>query len=377
MAGLLEQLPSPLDLPGGRRIRSACDFFNLARPRIIRLFRDLMYGGLPPKPENLRCEVIKERGDALEGIALRRELRLHMEYRGRSKSADVLAYLPKGDGPHPCIVALNFKGNAGASSEEDVLPVDVPHNEQPGRWPFKKLIEAGYAVFTAARNDFFFDDPTRRGDSLWSIYYPGCDNDRSYTAISAWAAGYILLLETALMHKSIDPGRIWIHGHSRLGKTALWAAANDLRFAGVISNDSGCCGAAISRGKEGETISAITTRFPHWFVEKLDSFADREDELPFDQHWLLALAAPRPLLVASAAEDLWASPFNEYLAAAAAGEVYQLFGSDGIGKADFPAPDTPVYGDGVGYYVRSGSHNVTEQDWDFVLNFLSRYNRPE
>ncbi|MDD7750916.1 MAG: acetylxylan esterase, partial [bacterium] len=145
-------------------------------------------------------------------------------------------------------------------------------------------------------------------------------------------------------------------------------------FAGVVSNDSGCCGASISREKNpsSENLAYIIKTFPHWFVPALDEYIDREAEMPFDQNWFAALTAPRPLLIASATEDTWSDPYNEYRCARAVGEVWNLFGAAGIGSAGFPAPDSPVFGDRVGYYLRTGIHDVTEADWRFVLEFIGK-----
>jgi len=365
-------LPDPLISDSGRRIGSAFEFFNIRRAEILDCFTREVYGALPPQPEGFRIEMLQERADALGGAALRREFRIVLENGGSRFSFDVLAYFPHTEKPVPAIVALNFCGNAAAATEADVLPVDAEHGTGADRWPFRQLIDDGVAVLTAARNDVFFDDPARRGDSVWRIFAPGCADDRSFTAISAWAGACRWLLEAAMRFPEVDPRRIWVHGHSRLGKTALWAAANEPRFAGVVSNDSGCMGASLCRDKGGESIRRIASVFPHWFVEAFDRWGDREAELPFDQHWLLALAAPRPLLVASATEDEWADPRNEYRAAAAVGEVYRLFGAEGIGGAEFPAPDVPLMGDGVGYCLRTGKHGVMPIDWKFVTEFIRR-----
>ena len=216
--------------------------------------------------------------------------------------------------------------------------------------------------------------PDGRADSVFRLFHAPdklTPENRDLTAISAWAYGYSLLFDLVSGDAAIDSNRIWAHGHSRLGKTALWAAANDLRFAGAVSNDSGCCGAAPCRRNIGETPEFITNTFPWWFRRKFDAYVKRTGELPFDQNWLLALVAPRPLLVASATEDLWADPRGEFLTARQVGEVYALFGSDGLGpNAEWPPPETPLFGDGVGYYLRTGKHDVTPVDWKFVIEFI-------
>ena len=160
-------------------------------------------------------------------------------------------------------------------------------------------------------------------------------------------------------------------GHSRLGKTALWAGAGDERFAMVVSNESGCGGAALERRNFGETVRRITTVFPHWFCPNFAGWAGRAPEMPFDQHVLLAMTAPRPLYVASAAEDLWADPRGEFLAAVAAAPAWELFGKEGLGTADFPAPDAPV-GGSIGYHVRSGAHDLLAWDWERFADFAEK-----
>lgn len=366
------ELPSPLT-----NTVNAADWVNRRRKEILALYENVMYGRIPPRPEVVRFEITRETPNVLGGRGLRREVTLHFQNGTKTHTAKALWYLPNNRKENiPVIVGLNFKGNAGCTDETD-LPLEEREERgvQAHRWQIPMLLDAGFSLITAPRNHFFPDHIDGRKDSIFALFHPREEltpDARQYTAISAWAWGYSRLLELAMTDARIDERCIWAHGHSRLGKTALWCAANDIRFAGTVSNDSGCCGAALFRDKIGEQIDFMVKNLSWWSPKALDEYAKREDALPFDQHWLAALIAPRPLLIASATEDTWADPFNEYRCAKAVGEVYRLFGANGIGSAHFPAPEQPIFGDRVGYYLRTGKHDVTATDWKFVLEFIRR-----
>lgn len=352
-----EALPDPLVKADGKRVKTASEWMEIRRPQILELFAQEMYGHVPERPEGLHFQTISEE-KVYGGLGIRKTVRIYLDAE-ETHSFDVLLHLPAGaEAPVPVFAGLNFNSN------EATLDTREGH-----RWPYEDILRAGFGVATAWRDSIEPDKVNGEG-GVRSWYNPGGD----WGAISAWAWGLSRILDYLETEPAVDPARVAVIGHSRLGKTALWAGANDPRFAAVISNDSGCCGAAISRRRIGETFAAIDRSFPHWFTREFDKYKGAEDQFPADQHWLCALAAPRPLYVASATEDTWADPEGEWLSARAVAPVYALFGETGIGPS-FPSADMPDNKGTVAYHVRTGTHGITRWDWlqymDWFKNFVS------
>jgi hypothetical protein len=358
---------------------------------------------------------------ALGGKATRKEISVYFTGRRENPKMDILVYLPHdARGPVPIFLGLNFDGNHSIQPDPGITlskqwmrpdkdkgivnnhATEESRGKSIGRWPVEKILARGYGLATIYYGDLEPDFPEDWKMGIRSVFqvedspeqktFLGWLKKRSETkpdgndakteqavpggdhwgAIGAWAWGLSRAMEYFETDEDIDYKRVVLMGHSRLGKTALWAGAQDERFAIVISNDSGEGGAALSRRRFGETVERINTSFPHWFCANYKKYNNNEDALPVDQHMLIALIAPRPVYVASAAEDLWADPRGEFLAAKNAEPVYRLLGKDGLETGEMPAVDQPVGGT-IGYHIRTGKHDVTDYDWEQYLNFADKH----
>jgi hypothetical protein len=357
------------------------------RAEIQKLFEQQVYGKTP-EPKTVRFEVVEQGTSALDGKAVRRQVRAHFTDKPDGPGMDILIYLPaKATGPVPIFVGLNFNGNQTICEDPGIrISKGYIRNNQKygvtnnrgmeknrGRsshlWAVDMILSRGYGLATMHCGEMEPDHSEGFSESVRALYpYSVAD---SWAAIGAWSWGLSRAVDYFETDKQIDAKRVIVIGHSRLGKTSLWAGACDERFAMVISNDSGCGGAALSKRAFGETVERINGNFPHWFCGNFKQYNSNEAALPLDQHMLLSMVAPRPLYVASAAEDLWADPHGEFLAARAASPVYQLLGTAGLPAMEMPQVDMPVHGR-IGYHVRTGKHSVTEFDWKQYLNFADK-----
>ena len=382
-------LPDPLLCGDGSRIRTAEEWQKKRRPELLQLFKDVMYGEIPPLPDRVRYELLSEKKDARGGKAVRREIRIHLEMNdGRAHCIDMICYVPaNARGKVPVFVGLTFIGNHVITDEPDIRitgtagdtpekPIDRTRGVQTRRFPIDFLLERGYALATASYHDIFPDRITGWEQSIYRLFFSGEELKRpkGFSSIGAWAWGISRMLDCLAALPEIDASKAAVFGHSRLGKTALWAGVTDERFKLLCVNDSGCGGAALSRRLFGETLFSMYQYFhigKYWFTDTLEAKSEHPENLPLDQHELIALAAPRAVAVHSASEDLWADPKGEYLAAYHAGPVFELFGKTPLKSETPPAPEQAV-GTDVSYYCRNGDHEILLADWQHYVSTADR-----
>lgn len=348
-------LPSLLTFKNGKPVKTQEDF-EKRREELKDILQKEVYGILPPKPTHLKVVTEGEEDPRfLAGFAVCKRLAFHCEIDGADATFPVTQIMPKKDGKHPIFVCINFG-------------TDIVHKYLP----LEEIVGRGYGLFIIKYQDVAKDS----ADFRFGMAKYLCKSRRSLSApgkIAMWAWAAMRVMDYIPLCDNVDADQVAVIGHSRLGKTALLCGALDERFRYVISNDSGCTGAAISRKKEGESIRQITERFPFWFCPRYLRYADREDELPFDQHFLLSLIAPRHLLVGSAEEDLWAGPKNEFLSTVAANEAYAVYGMKGLVHNDtFPAVGIELSEGDCLYHYRAGTHYLSRLDWNAYMDFIDK-----
>jgi hypothetical protein len=386
-------LPDPLILENGGKVENKDVWENVRRKEIIKLFEKYVYGRAPSKPGNISFRINSVDSSAFGGKAVRKEIVINISGNNKTAELDLLIYLPNNGKPvHPVFLGLNFYGNQSITVDPGVTISKswMMENEEYGivnhratektrgvrcyRWPIEYILERGYGLATMYYGDIDpdYDDGYQNG--LQPLFYKSGQTEPEpdeWGSIAEWAWGLSRAMDYLETDNEIDNKQVIVMGHSRLGKTSLWAGALDERFAVVISNESGCGGSALFRRRFGETIAHIN-RFHHWFNGNFKNFNNRDGEIPVDQHMLIALIAPRPVYIASAIEDSWADPRGEFLSAKYAGRVYKLYSLKGLETEDMPEINMPIMNT-IGYHIRSGGHDITKFDWEKFIDFADLF----
>ena len=376
-------LPNPLIAFNGKPITTKEQWFRERRPELKALFQHYMYGEIPKVPITLTSTMLHEDPKAYGGKATLREFALRVD--PSAPPIHVLLVVPnQREAPAPVFVGINFCGNHALVDDPKIhIPECWMYPNQPGVtnnraaeagrgkqkdvWALDQAIDRGYAVATFYNGDVDPDQKDVR-EGLQPFFR---QHGAKPATIAAWAWGVQRVVDFVLTRKELDSQRVAAVGHSRLGKTALLAAAFDERISLAIPHQAGCGGTAPSRGKVGESVQRINTSFPHWFNHNFKLFNGSPERLPFDQNCLVALVAPRPVLFSNATEDTWANPAGQFEVLQAADPVYRFLGAGGLDAKQMPE-NGKLVDSTLGYYIRPGKHSMTREDWKIFLDFADK-----
>ena len=386
-----------------------CAAWPERRAQLVELFRSQEFGRTPAQPYTSTADRLYST-PVLGGRAVREYYRITLTTARGSAAFHMALYLPQAEAPVPAVLMISNHDKAAAPAtppdfsamgallaaapaawremvqgmmagmQKGGAPapqlLDIEKDLNTGYWPVEQILASGRAAAAFYASEVQPDDRARFPGPVASLF---CDadaprEDDCWGTLGVWAFAASRAVDVLCAHSSLDAGRIAVAGHSRGGKTALWCAAQDERISAVLVNNSGCSGAAVSRGKAGENVASINAFFPHWFCPNYARYAWREEEMPFDQHMLLAAVAPRLCYVTSGSEDLWSDPDAEWNGAVLASAAWQLFGDAPLG-GEPPAPGTPLTGSRIGYHRRAGGHDLTAWDWGCFLRFLELHQK--
>ncbi len=380
-------LPALLQLENGKAVKSADVWMDQRRAEIVKLIEENQFGRCP-EPRDISFEVHEKGVPAFDGKALRTQVTIHFTKDKSRPKMDLVIYLPPdATGPVPLLLNISFSANELFIDDDAVRPGMIWNREHElipasqGR-PFGKLdvvrvVEQGIGIATFYYGDV---DPDFNGGfdfGVRKLYLKPGQTERAadeWGSISAWGWGISCAIDYFETDDTVDEKKIAIYGISRLGKTVMWEGGRDPRVAMVIASCSGEGGAALSRRDFGETVAHLTeaSRFPYQFAVNYQKWGNNVNESPVDAHMLVALIAPRPVLLITGNTDKWSDPYGEFLAAVAAEPVYELLGKKGLGKTEFPPAGEPILHD-IGYYMHDGGHGPGPGDWDVMFKFIKMH----
>ena len=356
-------LPDVLKTTAGKVVTNKAVWEKNRRPEVLRLFENNVYGQMPKTCDSIKFAITNEIANAMDGRAHLKEIKITVWKINKSLQIHLILFIPNNrKRPAPAFLLINNR---------DKNNTDLSRGIKSEFWPAEMMIDSGYAIAAFHVSDAAPDNKDSFQKGVLQLYPEQLTADNGMKAIGAWAWAASRIMDYFERDRDIDAKRVCIVGHSRGGKAALWAGAQDQRFAIVFSNCSGNSGAALSRRKFGETVKVINTNFPHWFANNYKKYNDNEAALPVDQHMLISLMAPRPVYVTSASKDLWADPKGSYLSLKNAEKVYALYRKHSALTDEPPAINSPIIYSFLGYHNREGSHNLTEYDWKNFIRFAN------
>lgn len=346
-------IPALMKLKSGKSVKTKADY-ERRMEEIKKIMQEEEYGYIPAPPEHLKVELVKEEKTFCASKAVLRTLKFTVTIDGRDFSFPVYSAIPTSGDKHPAFVHINFRP------------------EVPDRYmPTEEIIDNGFAVFSFCYKEVTSDDGNFK-NGIAPYFRRGRRTLTSPGKIAMWAWCAMRVMDYIETLPEIDCENVAVIGHSRLGKTALVTGGFDSRFKYVISNDSGCSGAAITRNKQGETPAVITNVFPYWFCPRYVKNAAKFDEGKYDQHFLLALSAPRHVIIGSAEQDIWADPESEFLSAVLASEAYEFLGKTGlVHDGTVPVAKAVLDEGDVAFHVRRGTHYLSREDWHVYMKYIS------
>ncbi|NSW93330.1 MAG: acetylxylan esterase [Bacteroidales bacterium] len=358
------KLPDPLVRPDGRRIEKPEEWYSNRRNEILELFRENVYGRVPATPYEMSFDVRRTDPKAMEGNATFKQVHINIKSDNKTLVIRLYIFIPnKAPKPVPLFLLINNRDSAVA---------DPSRNIKNEFWPAEEIVARGYGTAVFSNADIDPDNFDNFQNGIHGMLDRGERLGDSWGTISAWAWGASRCLDYFQTDRDVNSSKVAVVGHSRGGKTALWAGAEDTRFAMVVANESGCGGAALARRRYGETVARINSAFPHWFCSNYKKFANNEDAMPVDMHMLISLTAPRAVYITSADEDLWADPRGSYLSLYHSVPVFRLLGVGAELPFEMPPLNEPVISGKLAYHVRDGVHNLLLKDWNWFMDFADQ-----
>lgn len=363
-------VPSLLTCIDGTEVKTAQDWIHKRRPEILEMLRREEYGRLPDMSDveiKIQATAVRQGPKIMNGRAVRKTVEVEAVRKERHFIFTFDVFIPaEAKEPVPAFVEICNRG---------------PMNCDPARenlssfYPAETIISRGYACAAFRTHEVAPDYEEGFKTGFHRLFPDYVDNrpDDAWGTITVWAWAASRVMDYFEMEPMIDSARVAVVGHSRGGKTALWCAAQDERFAMAISSCSGNSGDAISRGKTGESIAQILDRFPFWFAKNYQKYANHEDIMPFDQHFLIALMAPRLVYTSTKTNDSWADPVSEFESLVQTDPVYQLFGLEGLEQKEFSLPEQPLHNGHIGHHHKTGEHNMDDYDWDQYMDYADRH----